>query len=105
MTLHLKSRGYPFRPRVLFSSFIVVGVGFPNCVLFQERTQSKISTEESFDFLHRLISFIEMWMKSFAIMRQLYQFYEESLKVPSFIHLQYYEEVWAMPFFANFADV
>ena len=38
MTLHLKSRGYPFRPRVLFSSFIVVGVGFPNCVLFQERT-------------------------------------------------------------------
>ena len=38
MTLHLKSRGYPFRPRLLFSSFIVVGVGFPNCVLFQERT-------------------------------------------------------------------
>lgn len=23
MTLHLKSRGYPFRPRLLFSSFIV----------------------------------------------------------------------------------
>ena len=40
MTLHLKSRGYPFRPRLLFSSFIVVGVGFPNCVLFQERTVS-----------------------------------------------------------------
>ena len=39
MTLHLKSRGYPFRPRLLFSCFIVVGVGFPNCVLFQERTQ------------------------------------------------------------------
>ena len=39
MTLHLKSRGYPFRPRLLFSSFIVVGVGFPNCVLFQERTR------------------------------------------------------------------
>lgn len=38
MTLHLKSRGYPFRPRLLFSSFIVVGVGSPNCVLFQERT-------------------------------------------------------------------
>ena len=38
MTLHLKSRGYPFCPRLLFSSFIVVGVGFPNCVLFQERT-------------------------------------------------------------------
>ena len=38
MTLHLKSRGYPFRPRLLFSCFIVVGVGFPNCVLFQERT-------------------------------------------------------------------
>lgn len=46
-----------------------------------------------------------MWIKSFAIMRQLYQFYEERLKVPSFIHLQYYEEVWAIPFFANFADV
>ena len=41
MTLHLKSRGYPFRPRVLFSSFIVVGVGFPNCVLFQERTRQQ----------------------------------------------------------------
>ena len=40
MTLHLKSRGYPFRPRLLFSSFIVVGVGSPNCVLFQERTES-----------------------------------------------------------------
>ena len=39
MTLHLKSRGYPFRPRLLFSCFIVVGVGFPNCVLFQERTE------------------------------------------------------------------
>ena len=38
MILHLKSRGYPFRPRLLFSCFIVVGVGFPNCVLFQERT-------------------------------------------------------------------
>ena len=38
MTLHLKSKGYPFRPRLLFSCFIVVGVGFPNCVLFQERT-------------------------------------------------------------------
>ena len=44
MTLHLKSRGYPFRPRVLFSSFIVVGVGFPNCVLFQERTDLQFST-------------------------------------------------------------
>ena len=41
MTLHLKSRGYPFRPRLLFSSFIVVGFGSPNCVLFQERTISK----------------------------------------------------------------
>ena len=40
MTLHLKSRGYPFRPRLLFSSFIVVGVGSPNCVLFQERTEN-----------------------------------------------------------------
>ena len=41
MTLHLKSRGYPFRPRLLFSCFIVVGVGFPNCVLFQERTRNE----------------------------------------------------------------
>ena len=47
MTLHLKSRGYPFRPRVLFSSFIVVGVGFPNCVLFQERTDFEFPTEET----------------------------------------------------------
>ena len=44
MTLHLKSRGYPFRPRLLFSCFIVVGVGFPNCVLFQERTDLRFST-------------------------------------------------------------
>ena len=29
MTLHLKSREYPFRPRLLFSCFIAVGVGFP----------------------------------------------------------------------------
>ena len=43
MTLHLKSRGYPFCPRLLFSSFIVVGVGFPNCVLFQERTDGKFA--------------------------------------------------------------
>ena len=42
MTLHLKSRGYPFRPRLLFSSFIVVGVGFPNCVLFQEKPLESI---------------------------------------------------------------
>ena len=35
MTLHLKSRGYPFRPRVLFPSFIVVGVGFPTVYYFR----------------------------------------------------------------------
>ena len=35
MTLHLKSRGYPFRPRLLFSSFIVVGVGFPTVYYFR----------------------------------------------------------------------
>ena len=45
MTLHLKSRGYPFRPRLLFSSFIVVGFGSPNCVLFQERTGFLFSSE------------------------------------------------------------
>ena len=49
MTLHLKSRGYPFRPRLLFSSFIVVGFGSPNCVLFQERTESNDTSEESND--------------------------------------------------------
>ena len=48
MTLHLKSRGYPFRPRVLFSSFIVVGVGFPNCVLFQERTHRNHAQKYAF---------------------------------------------------------
>ena len=41
MTLHLKSRGYPFRPRLLFSSFIVVGVGFPTVYYFR-RGQSSI---------------------------------------------------------------
>ena len=35
MTLHLKSRGYPFRPRLLFSSFIVVGGGFPTVYYFR----------------------------------------------------------------------
>ena len=35
MTLHLKSRGYPFRPRLLFSSFIVAGVGFPTVYYFR----------------------------------------------------------------------
>ena len=40
MTLHLKSRGYPFRPRLLFSCFIVVGVGFPTVYYFR-RGQSK----------------------------------------------------------------
>ena len=40
MTLHLKSRGYPFRPRLLFSSFIVVGVGFPTVYYFR-RGQSR----------------------------------------------------------------
>ena len=57
MTLHLKSRGYPFRPRLLFSSFIVVGVGFPNCVLFQERTIIKKLYRELFGFLRFLIFF------------------------------------------------
>ena len=35
MTLHLKSRGYPFRPRLLCSCFIVVGVGFPTVYYFR----------------------------------------------------------------------
>ena len=35
MTLHLKSRGYPFRPRLLFSGFIVVGVGSPTVYYFR----------------------------------------------------------------------
>ena len=35
MTLHLKSRGYPFCPRLLFSCFIVVGVGFPTVYYFR----------------------------------------------------------------------
>ena len=35
MTLHLKSRGYPFRPRLLFSCFIVVGVGSPTVYYFR----------------------------------------------------------------------
>ena len=57
MTLHLKSRGYPFRPRLLFSSFIVVGVGFPNCVLFQERTEFFRPSVEVFCFLPRYVRF------------------------------------------------
>ena len=44
MTLHLKSRGYPFRPRLLFSSFIVVGFGFPTVYYFR-RGQSQFSRE------------------------------------------------------------
>ena len=44
MTLHLKSRGYPFRPRLLFSSFIVVGVGFPTVYYFRRGQNFKIAT-------------------------------------------------------------
>ena len=43
MTLHLKSRGYPFRPRLLFSSFIVVGVGFPTVYYFRRGQTSESS--------------------------------------------------------------
>ena len=42
MTLHLKSRGYPFRPRLLFSSFIVVGVGFPTVYYFRRGQNRKV---------------------------------------------------------------
>ena len=35
MTLHLKSKGYPLRPRLLFSCFIVVGFGFPTVYYFR----------------------------------------------------------------------
>ena len=44
MTLHLKSRGYPFRPRVLFSSFIVVGVDFPTVYYFRRGQDLRFST-------------------------------------------------------------
>ena len=50
MTLHLKSRGYPFRPRLLFSCFIVVGVGFPTVYYFR-RGQSNHKSEEFRYFL------------------------------------------------------
>ena len=52
MTLHLKSRGYPFRPRLLFSGFIVVGVGSPTVYYFR-RGQSKNKSEEFAHFLPR----------------------------------------------------
>ena len=45
MTLHLKSRGYPFRPRLLFSCFIVVGVGFPTVYYFRRGQVSFHSSE------------------------------------------------------------
>ena len=45
MTLHLKSRGYPFRPRLLFSSFIVVGVGFPTVYYFRRGQESNDKSE------------------------------------------------------------
>ena len=41
MTLHLKSRGYPFRPRLLFSCFIVVGVGSPTVYYFRRGHDGK----------------------------------------------------------------
>ena len=47
MTLHLKSRGYPFRPRLLFSSFIVVGVGFPTVYYFRRGQNKKYPRGES----------------------------------------------------------
>ena len=54
MTLHLKSRGYPFRPRLLFSSFIVVGVGFPTVYYFR-RGQNRLSNSSAFATRWRLI--------------------------------------------------
>ena len=39
MTLHLKFRGYPFRPRLLFSGFIAVGVGSPTVYYFRRGQQ------------------------------------------------------------------
>ena len=41
MTLHLKSRGYPFRPRLLFSGFIAVGVGSPTVYYFRRGQNQK----------------------------------------------------------------
>ena len=49
MTLHLKSRGYPFRPRLLFSSFIVVGVGSPTVYYFR-RGQKLLFLRWKFNF-------------------------------------------------------
>ena len=48
MTLHLKSRGYPFRPRLLFSSFIVVGGGFPTVYYFRRGQPEKSQEGNSF---------------------------------------------------------
>ena len=63
MTLHLKSRGYPFRPRLLFSSFIVVGVGFPTVYYF--RRGHSLSSVETVDFCKSLpwtiLIFLELW--------------------------------------------
>ena len=51
-----------------------------------------------FDFFHRDVDEVVRYNASaLPVLRR------ESKS--SFIHLQYYEEVWAMPFFANFADV
>ena len=47
MTLHLKSRGYPFRPRLLFSSFIVVGVGFPTVYYFRRGQAINLAKEKN----------------------------------------------------------
>ena len=57
MTLHLKSRGYPFRPRLLFSSFIVVGVGFPTVYYFRRGQVLLDSSVENFLFLRGYFRF------------------------------------------------
>ena len=38
MTLHLKSREYPFVLGYFFLVSLLLGLASPNCVLFQERT-------------------------------------------------------------------
>ena len=55
MTLHLKSRGYPFRPRLLFSCFIAVGVGSPTVYYFRRGQSRRPAIGTHLEALSRLL--------------------------------------------------
>ena len=62
MTLHLKSRGYPFRPRLLFSGFIAVGVGSPTVYYFRRGHSHSVAIVEPCIPGYRPVQLLDDWL-------------------------------------------